>query len=229
MNNSKRAIPLILKHEGGFVNHPSDPGGATNKGITLATFRRYIKPGGTVVDLKALTEAQAVVVYKRQYWDRVMADMLPAGVDYTVADFAVNSGPSRAAKELQRVVGVAMDGKIGPQTLAAVEKMPPKDVINKLNDRRLAFMRSLKGGSMWQTFGRGWQRRVDEVRSVSLSWASEPSAKQSPTNTIGGAVAGAVAAGGGVAAYPDYAVQIIGAVLFLAMVVLTVKLIKRKR
>ena len=173
MNNSQRAIPLILKHEGGYVNHPSDPGGATNKGITLATFRRYIKPGGTVADLKALTEAQAVVVYKRQYWDAVLADLLPPGVDYTVADFAVNSGPSRAAKELQRIVGVTMDGKIGPQTLSAVEKMAAKDIINRLNDRRLAFMRSLKGGSMWKTFGRGWQRRVDEVRAVSLAWTDQ--------------------------------------------------------
>lgn len=180
MNNSARAIPLILKHEGGFSNHAKDPGGATNKGITLATFRRYIKPGGTVADLKALTEAQAVIVYKRQYWDRVVADLLPAGVDYTVADFAVNSGPSRAAKELQRIVGVAQDGKIGPKTLAAVNAKQPVWIIDKLNARRLQFMRSLKGGSMWKTFGRGWQRRVDEVRAVSLQWATQRPADAPP-------------------------------------------------
>jgi lysozyme family protein len=173
MMNADRAIPLILKHEGGFVNHPKDPGGATNKGITLATFRRYVKPSGTVADLKALTEAQAIVVYKRQYWDRVMGDDLPSGVDYAVADFAVNSGPSRAVRELQRVIGVTQDGVIGPKTLAAVLPLKPATVINALCDRRLQFMRAIRGGRLWQTFGRGWQRRVDEVRAVSLQWAEE--------------------------------------------------------
>lgn len=180
MSRAARAIPLILKHEGGFVNHPKDPGGATNKGITLATFQRYIKPGGTVEDLKRLTEDQAVVVYKRRYWDAVMADMLPPGVDYTVADFAVNSGPTRAARELQRVVGATVDGKIGPQTLEAVRAMDPQEVVKKLNARRLAFMKSLKGGAMWQTFGRGWQRRVDEVLATSLVWATERRADAPP-------------------------------------------------
>ncbi|MEO9537261.1 MAG: glycoside hydrolase family 108 protein [Parasphingorhabdus sp.] len=173
MDNSSKAIPKILEHEGGYVNHPSDPGGATNKGITLATFRRYIKPNGTVADLKALTTAQAVAVYKRQYWDAVSADLLPSGVDYAVADFAVNSGPSRAAKYLQAVVGVTQDGQIGPATIAATKAMPPRVVIERLCDDRLAFMKRIQGGKLWQTFGRGWQRRVDDVRAVSLSWAAQ--------------------------------------------------------
>jgi len=173
MDNSSKAIPKILEHEGGFVNHPSDPGGATNKGITLATFRRYIKPNGTVADLKALTTAQAVAVYKRQYWDAVSADLLPSGVDYAVADFAVNSGPSRAAKYLQAVVGVTQDGQIGPATIAATKAMPSRVVIERLCDDRLAFMKRIQSGKLWQTFGRGWQRRVDDVRAVSLSWAAQ--------------------------------------------------------
>lgn len=190
MNNSERAIPLILKHEGGFVNHPSDPGGATNKGITLATFRRYIKPGGTVADLKALTEAQAVVVYKRQYWDAVLADLLPAGLDYAVADFAVNSGPPRAAKELQKIVGATVDGRIGPQTLDRVAKFEPQVLIHQYCDARLHFMKRIRGGSLWKTFGRGWQRRVDDVRRVALEWARtapERPAKALSENQVGGA------------------------------------------
>jgi lysozyme family protein len=171
MNNSKRAIALILKHEGGFVNNPKDPGGATNKGITIATFRKYIKPLGTVADLKALTDEQATIVYKRRYWDAVLGDQLPSGVDYAVADFAVNSGPSRAAKYLQRVVGATQDGRIGPATLEAVRRMPTAQVINKLCDARLSFMQSIKGGKLWAEFGRGWGRRVADVRKVSLSWA----------------------------------------------------------
>ncbi len=182
MNNSKRAIVEILKHEGGYVNHPNDPGGATNKGITIATFRRYIKPGGAVADLKALTEAQAIIVYKRQYWDAVLGDLLPGGVDYAVADFAVNSGPSRAAKYLQRVIGVTQDGRIGPATLAAVDAANPIQVIHDLCDARLGFMRAIKGGSLWKTFGKGWSRRVASVRKVSVQWADKPQFK--PTKPL---------------------------------------------
>jgi len=178
MTRAEQIIPLILKHEGGYVNHPNDPGGATNKGITIATFRRYIKPNGTIADLKALTEEQATIVYKRQYWDRVNADLLPIGVDYAVADFAVNSGPARAAKELQFVVGAARDGKIGPKTIDAVRARDPKDIIRQLCARRIAFMKSIRGGKLWETFGRGWQRRVDDVLARSLKDAKAQSPKQ---------------------------------------------------
>ena len=176
MTRAEQIIPLILKHEGGYVNHPNDPGGATNKGITIATFRRFIKPGGTISDLKALTTEQAVIVYKRNYWDAVLADLLPPGVDYTVADFAVNSGPSRAAKVLQKVVGVKQDGKIGPATIKATNAMPARDVIRQVNANRLAFMKSIRGGKLWVTFGKGWQRRVDGVLAKSLQ-----DAKATPT------------------------------------------------
>jgi len=168
--NASRAIREILKHEGGYVNHPSDPGGATNKGITIATYRRYIKRSGTIADLKRLTTEQAIHVYKAQYWDKVRADDLPSGVDYAVADFAVNSGPSRAAKYLQAVVGVKQDGKIGPHTLKATRQMTAADVINRLCDNRLAFMKRIKGGASWKVFGRGWSRRVADVRAKSLAW-----------------------------------------------------------
>lgn len=176
MTRSSEAIKKTLAHEGGYVNDPHDAGGATNKGITIATFRRYVKPNGTIADLKRLTTEQAVVVYKRQYWDRVLADMLPAGVDYTVADYGVNSGPSRAVKALQSVVGVSQDGRVGPQTLAAVDSMDPSDIINKVCDQRLGFMRRIRGGKDWKRFGRGWTRRVEDVRKTSLDWASSPRA-----------------------------------------------------
>jgi lysozyme family protein len=169
-HNADMAIRKILEHEGGYVNHPDDPGGATNKGITIATFRRYIKRDGTIADLKALTTQQAVDVYKAQYWDAVSADELPSGVDYTVADFAVNSGPSRAAKYLQAALGVTQDGAIGPKTIEATNAIiNPKAIINKVNADRLAFMKRIQGGKLWKTFGRGWQSRVDAVRSTSLA------------------------------------------------------------
>jgi len=178
MTRAEQIIPLILKHEGGYVNNPADPGGPTNKGITIKTFRRFIKPSGTIADLKALTTEQAVIVYKRNYWDAVLGDMLKLGVDYTVADFAVNSGPSRAAKVLQKIVGVKQDGRIGPATLKAVNAMPAKDVIEQVNASRLAFMKRIKGGSLWKTFGRGWQRRVDDVLAQSLRDVGSVALKQ---------------------------------------------------
>lgn len=166
--NFEMVLPEVLKHEGGFVDHPRDPGGATNKGITIATFRAFVDPDGSVADLRALTTAQAGIVYKAQYWDKVKGDDLPSGLDYAVFDFAVNSGPSRAAKYLQRIVGVAQDGAIGAHTLAAVSRLDVEDLIQSLCDERLAFMKRIRGGSLWQTFGRGWQRRVDEVLAKAL-------------------------------------------------------------
>ncbi|MEM1039411.1 MAG: glycosyl hydrolase 108 family protein [Pseudomonadota bacterium] len=161
-----QVIGQVLKHEGGFVNHPKDPGGATNKGVTLRTFRRYVKSDGSVADLKRLTDRQARLVYRRHYWDAIVGADLPAGVDYAVFDLAVNSGVSRASKILQKVVGATQDGRIGPATMARVETFDEGELIDAICDERLAFMKRIRGGRLWKTFGRGWQRRVDDVRRV---------------------------------------------------------------
>lgn len=175
--NFQQALEKVLKHEGGFVNHPADPGGATNKGITLATYRRYIKRNGTVDDLKALTTEQAGKVYKAQYWDKVRGDDLPSGLDYAVFDFAVNSGPAKAVKELQKVLGVTQDGIIGPITLEAARAANTKFLIDRLCDNRLAFLKRLK---TWPTFGKGWERRVTEVRSASKIMVEAPRVVPTP-------------------------------------------------
>lgn len=171
--NFSEALKLVLKHEGGYTNHPSDPGGPTNLGITLANFRRYVKPDGTIADLKKLTKEQAAVCYRRQYWDAVLGAELPSGVDYAVFDFAVNSGPYRAATYLQRIVGAVQDGKIGPATLKAVRARKPDVLAAQLCDARLAFVRGLR---TWPVFGKGWGRRIAEVRAVSQRMASQKAA-----------------------------------------------------
>ncbi|CAN7372412.1 glycoside hydrolase family 108 protein [Aminobacter sp. LjRoot7] len=163
--NFQRALALVLKHEGGWSDHPADPGGATMKGVTLANFRRYVKPGATKDDLRRITDAQLATVYRRFYWDAVHGAELPDGVDYAVFDFAVNSGPGRAAKYLQGVVGVVQDGRIGPATIAATKAMMRATAINDLCDKRMKFLRGLK---TWATFGKGWTARVSGVRVDAL-------------------------------------------------------------
>jgi len=167
--NFAQALSLVLKHEGGWSDHPADPGGATMKGVTLANFRRYVKPGATKDDLRKITNEQVASVYRRFYWDAVRGAELPDGVDYAVFDFAVNSGPGRAAKYLQGVAGVVQDGRIGPATLAAVRAKPHSAVIHDLCDRRMAFLRRLK---TFGTFGKGWSSRVAGVRSEALKMAA---------------------------------------------------------
>jgi len=159
---------LILRNEGGFVNNPKDPGGATNLGCTKAVWEQYVGHPVTIDDIKALTPADVEPLYKTKYWDTIMGDDLPHGVDYAVFDFAINSGPSRAAKALQSGLGVATDGSIGSATLAALEKANPRDVVTSICETRLAFLQSL---ATYDTFGRGWSKRVSDVEQTAFNLA----------------------------------------------------------
>ncbi len=168
------ALAALLRHEGGYVNHPEDPGGHTNMGITLTTLtswrRRQGKPDPTVEELRALSREEAAALYRWQYWEVIKGDSLPAGLDYALFDFAVNSGPARAGRFLQKIVGSAADGIIGVNTLAALEGAGSTGfVIAKLCEDRLAWLRSLRG---WSHFGRGWRRRVGEVSASAKAMAA---------------------------------------------------------
>ncbi|MER9306594.1 glycosyl hydrolase 108 family protein [Mesorhizobium sp. M0496] len=168
--NFARALALVLKSEGLWSDNPADPGGATMKGVTLANFRRYVKAGATKADLRKISDDQVATVFRRFYWDAVLGAELSDGVDHAVFDFAVNSGPGRAAKYLQAAVGVAQDGRIGPATLAAVKAKPAGVVIDALCDARLAFLKRLP---TWTTFGRGWSDRVRSVRVQALLMSAQ--------------------------------------------------------
>jgi lysozyme family protein len=163
--NFDEALKAILHHEGNFVNHPKDPGGMTNLGVTKRVWEEWV---GHEVDekaMRALTPADVDTLYRRKYWDKVRGDELPAGVDYAVFDAAINSGPGRASKWLQTAVGAVPDGAIGPGTLAKVQEMDAKAIVEKYQATRLAFLQSLP---TWDTFGKGWGRRVTEVKDAAL-------------------------------------------------------------
>ena len=162
------ALDHVLKSEGGFVNHPKDPGGMTNLGCTKAVWEEYVGHPVSEADMRALTPELVSPLYKRKYWDKVAGDDLPSGLDYAVFDAAINSGPGRAAKWLQEVVSVTADGAIGKGTLAAVHTMDVQDLIAKYNDKRLQFLESLP---TFSTFGKGWSRRVSEVQSAAAALA----------------------------------------------------------
>lgn len=164
--NFERCLVQVLRHEGGWSDHPDDPGGATMKGITLATYRSY-RPGATKADLRAISEAEITAIYRAGYWDKVKGDDLPTGLDLVAFDSAVNSGPSRGAKWLQAALGVVADGQIGPATLAAAIGHPDQGaVIRSACDRRLGFLKALP---TWPKFGKGWSRRVEAVRAEALA------------------------------------------------------------
>lgn len=165
---AQAAIDAVLAHEGGYVDHPADPGGATNRGITIAVLAEYRGKPVTKDDVRALTEAEARAIYRARYWTPIRGDDLHPAVAYVTMDAAVNSGVSRAARWLQQAVGVAADGAIGPRTIDAAAKADPAHVVETCCAERLAFLQSLK---TWPMFGRGWERRVREVESEALRLA----------------------------------------------------------
>ncbi len=156
----EHVLPHLFRHEGGYADHPSDPGGATKCGVTRATLAAWRGRAVSKSEVRALTKAEAAAIYRARYWDAVKGDRLPAGIDYAVFDAAVNSGPARAAKWLQAAVRVPQDGIVGPVTLAAAASGDPARLIGDISEIRLAFLRAL---STWPVFGKGWSRRVEEV------------------------------------------------------------------
>lgn len=170
-------FPKLLGHEGGYVNHPKDPGGATNMGITHKTLAAWRKLDvATRAMVKALTVVEAKAIYRSQYWNAARCDDLPSGLDVAVFDFAVNSGVGRAVRMLQQELKArklytgAIDGLFGSKSINALRQVNDVDgLVDAYQDRRLAFLKRLKG---WSTFGRGWQRRVAEVREFALRLAA---------------------------------------------------------
>jgi lysozyme family protein len=180
-SNFRRSLEAVLKHEGEWSNHPKDPGGATMRGITQRIYDSYRKNNGQAIQtVRNISQAELEGVYYQNYWLMCRGDLLPAGLDYCVFDLAVNSGPGRAVKMLQAVLGVKVDGVPGNVTLAAANAASPTKTINALCDARMEFLKGLR--STWPTFGNGWTARVKGVRSMAVVMAeSAPPAPDSTT------------------------------------------------
>jgi lysozyme family protein len=165
-NNWKQAFELMLKSEGGYIHHPSDPGGRTNLGVTQATWENWVGRGSDEAEMRGLTPEKVEPMYKKKFWDAVRGDELPVGLDYLMFDFAVNAGAGRAIKTLQTAVMVTPDGGFGPMTMAAVHAVDPSELIERFSQAKEDFYRSL---TTFATFGKGWLNRVADVKVKATS------------------------------------------------------------
>jgi lysozyme family protein len=143
------AFEILIGHEGGYVNHPGDPGGETRFGISKRAY--------PALDIKALTLDHAKALYRRDYWIPAGCDRAPEPLRFDLLDMAVNSGVKAAIMTLQGALGVTRDGLIGPATLSALARHDPAAVQARFNGARLQMMTDL---ATWPTFGKGWAKRI---------------------------------------------------------------------
>ena len=155
--NFGHCLDLVLKSEGGWVNHPSDPGGETNLGVTKRVWEEWV--GHPVESLKNLTKDQVAPLYEQKYWRPCYGEVLPRGLNYVVFSFGVNAGPGRSVKLLQQSIGVVPDGIVGPRVRTKIRESNVADIIKSFCEFRREYYKSLKN---FPIFGKGWLNRVDE-------------------------------------------------------------------
>lgn len=163
------ALAEILRHEGGYANHPADPGGRTMLGVTQRVWEAWTGRSATEAEMRSLTPEKVAPVYRKNYWDVVHGDELPPGLALCVFDFGVNAGPARAIRYLQNMIGADRDGKFGPATKAALDSfvatVGDAEAVRRYQQARRGYYRQLP---TFGTFGKGWLRRVDEVETAAL-------------------------------------------------------------
>ena len=165
--NYDKCLKTILHHEGGYVNHPEDPGGETNLCVTKRVYQEW---GGTK-NMRDLTFDDVAPIYRKNYWDKMKCDDLPSGLDLCVFDFGINAGPGRAAKYLQTLIGTKADGGIGPNTLAKLKEYTDKfNVKHAIDHYQNSTQKYYEGLSTFNTFGRGWTRRVKETTKLAMEF-----------------------------------------------------------
>lgn len=166
--NFDKCLKLVIKLEGGLTNHPSDPGGLTNRGVTQAVYDAFlVRAGKSVRPVSLITDDEIVAVYRDGYWDATHCDQLPSGLDLAVFDCAVNQGVGRAARFLQGAAGAKVDEVIGPKTLAAVAAADRDELLTEFMARRMHAYGRLQ--TLFQTFGLGWSRRLISVHAAAIA------------------------------------------------------------
>ena len=163
IENFQKSLALMLKSEGGFSNDPHDPGGMTNLGVTRCAWEAYVQRQVDEAEMRGLTPEIVAPFYKARYWDACKCDQLPLGIDYSVFDFTVNAGVSRASKTMQMALGTAADGIVGPATLGVANNADPDEFLEKFSAAKEQFYRNLP---TFEHFGKGWLRRVSEVKQT---------------------------------------------------------------
>jgi lysozyme family protein len=164
--NYPACLNFTFKYEGGYVNHPRDPGGPTNFGITQAVLAGWRRHPVSAEDVKNMPRHEAGEIYRANYWKAMRGDDLPAGVDLVVWDYGVNSGPTRAIKALQGALGIKADGFIGAATIEKAREAEPDQLVQAICDQRRKLIRNL---STYSTFGKGWEARISACRRLGIS------------------------------------------------------------
>jgi len=167
-NRFRECLDLVLKHEGGFVNHKLDPGGMTNLGVTKKVWEDWVGHPVTEKDMRELTPALVGPMYEMKYWRTSYCEKLPRGLDLLVFSMAVNAGSGRSVKLLQDAIGVVADGVIGPKTMAKINEANVESLIDKFSEARTAFYKGLK---TFPVFGKGWLNRTNTERLEALDMA----------------------------------------------------------
>lgn len=168
IGNFKECLDLVLKSEGGFVNHPSDPGGMTNLGVTKRVWQEYTGHEADEKEMRSLTPEKVAPLYEQKYWRPCYGEVLPRGLDFVVFSMGVNAGPGRSVKLLQQSIGCVPDGIIGPRTRELISTSNTATLIAKFSETRREYYRALK---TFPTFGKGWLARVDREESEGLNMA----------------------------------------------------------
>lgn len=168
IGNFKHCLGLVLQSEGGFVNHPEDPGGMTNLGVTIKTWEDFTGHQADEKTMLDLTPEKVAPLYEQKYWRPCYGEVLPRGLDFVVFSMGVNAGPGRSIKLLQSAVGCVPDGIIGPKTRELISNSNNATLISKFSEARREYYRSLKS---FPIFGKGWLARVDKEEKEALDMA----------------------------------------------------------
>ena len=176
--NFDACLALTLRFEGGYSDHPADPGGATNFGITRATLAQERGRAVSKEEVRALPRSEAAQIYRRRFWTGTGAEDLPSGVDAFVFDYGVNSGPPRALRALQNCLHVGATGEMDAATWSALAQADPAALIRAMARQRQSFVERL---STFRVFGRGWSARVAALQAASLAMCADAQGKASAT------------------------------------------------